>query len=220
MTSPGEQRYGYQDTARADILRMVPSDGKVIGSIGCGWAATEAQLVRSGREVHGVDISEEAIAVARGRITSARVVDPGDLSPFAPESLDGLILADVLEHLPTAWHALQTFSRMVKPSGWIVISVPNMRHVDAMGQYVLRGDWPEDPLGIFDGTHIQFMTHKRLHRWCRAAGLTLEQRFDHYHFSFLRRNVHRAMDWISLRLARNLFAWQIQGRYRRNPVSR
>ncbi len=61
--------YPYLDIERGDILKMIPPDGRVIGSIGCGYAGTEAKLVAGGREVHGVDISPGAIEVARGRIT-------------------------------------------------------------------------------------------------------------------------------------------------------
>jgi trans-aconitate methyltransferase len=61
--------------------------------------ATEAVLVQQGREVHGVDISTEAIERAKSRLSSARVVAPDDRSPFPAASLDGLILSDVLEHL-------------------------------------------------------------------------------------------------------------------------
>lgn len=51
---------------------MIPSDGLVIGVIGCGRANTEARLVNEGRQVHGVDVSQEAIEVAATRLTSAR----------------------------------------------------------------------------------------------------------------------------------------------------
>ena len=163
--------YVYGDGVREDILRVVPPDGHIIGSIGCGKGATEAVLVGQGREVHGVDIAPEAIAVARERLTSARLIAPGDQRPFAPVSLDGLILADVLEHVPQAWDALRAYAQAVRPGGWVVISVPNHRSFFAAWQYTIRGDWPEERAGLFDATHIQFMTRRRLARWCQFAGL-------------------------------------------------
>lgn len=209
--------YAYMDEPRPDIYRMIPVDGKVIGTIGCGRAATEAQLVREGREVHGVDVSEKAIATARTRLTSARVIDPTDGSPFDENSLDGLILADVLEHLPMAWLRLQLFTKAVKPGGWVVISVPNNRYVEALVPLVLKGEWPEYPMGIFDETHLQVMTHKRLDRWCAAAGLRKEREFDLYDFRFLRRNIYRALNLASLRLLRSFLTFEVQARYRRVP---
>lgn len=46
-----------------------------------------------------------------------------------------------------------------------------MRHIEVLSTFVLKGDWPEKPMGIFDETHIQLMTHKRLRRWATEAGL-------------------------------------------------
>jgi 2-polyprenyl-3-methyl-5-hydroxy-6-metoxy-1,4-benzoquinol methylase len=175
---PYRQGYPYKDHPRWDVGRMIPPDGKVIGSIGCGSGATEAALVQAGREVHGVDIMPEPIERARTRLTSARVVQAGDVHHFEPASLDGLILADVIEHLPEAWNTLKVFATFVKPGGWVLISVPNMLYIGAMKQYLWRRDWPEVREGIFDQTHIQFMTRRRLIRWCEAADIPIAQWFD------------------------------------------
>lgn len=207
--------YVYLDVAWPNILRMIPPDGKVIGSIGCGRAATERRLVEEGREVHGVDVSPEAIAVASARLTSARLIGAEEETPFGEATLDGLILADVLEHLPMAWAKLQTFSRAVKPGGWVVISVPNNRYIEALVPLVVMGDWPEEPMGIFDQTHLQVMTHKRLDRWCKAAGLQKEASFRRYDDRFVRRNIYRLLNVSSFGLLESFFMWQIQARYRR-----
>jgi 2-polyprenyl-3-methyl-5-hydroxy-6-metoxy-1,4-benzoquinol methylase len=212
-TTEGES-YVYSDVIRDDILSMIPSDGRVIGSVGCGYAKTEGILVSLGREVHGVDISPRAIEVARARLTSARVVSPDERVPFKPDSLDGLILADVIEHMPQAWDYLAYFARTVKPGGWVVISVPNMRYVSALATLVLGGEWPEDPIGIFDGTHLQVMTHRRLTRWARQAGLELQQWYDKYDYRFVRRNVCRLVNRMTFGSFRSFLTYQIQGVFR------
>lgn len=207
--------YQYLDHFRDDIYRMIPPDGSVIGAVGCGRARTESRLVEEGRVVHGVDVSAEAIEVAKQRLTSARVIAADDHSPFEVNALDGLILADVIEHIPMAWAALRSYSRMVKPGGWVVISVPNMRYFEALATFVIGGDWPEYTMGIFDRTHLQVMTHKRLMRWAGAAGLKVEREFDCYDFRFFRRNVCRVMNVASLRLLKSFVNFEIQARFRR-----
>lgn len=203
--------YVYPDNVREDILAMIPPDGTVIGSIGCGRAATEAVLVQAGRQVHGVDIAPEAIAVAAGRLTSARLVSPTDRAPFPPASLDGLILADVIEHLPAAWDALGQFARAVRPGGWVVISVPNMRNWVVLRDFIWRGDWPERELGIFDATHIQVMSPKRLERWCRDAGLTIERWHKRWYTdTYGEYRVIRTLDRLTLGRFRNWFLYQLQ----------
>jgi len=215
MGKKDTEPYHYIDSIRYDILDMVPLDGKVIGSIGCGRAKTESVLISQGREVHGVDVSEEAINVAQKRITTARCVHPTERMPFDEGSLDGLILADILEHLPLAWKYLESYSKMLKPGGWIVISVPNMRYFPALYMFVIKGDWPECPLGIFDETHIQVMTHKRLSRWCDKAGFLRVKWRDCYDFRFIYRNIARIINLISLKLIRGFLVFEIQGVFRK-----
>jgi SAM-dependent methyltransferase len=194
---------------------MIPPDGRVIGSIGCGAASTESVLVRDGREVHGVDINPEVVAVAQTRLTSARLVDPDERRPFEDESLDGLILADVIEHMPAAWDRLAEFARAVRPGGWVVISVPNMRSVNVALQFFLLGDWPENPIGIFDRTHLQVMSRRRLERWCRDAGLPVERWFDRYEDHNWRGRVTRFCDLLTMRLFHEYFTFQCQCRCRK-----
>jgi 2-polyprenyl-3-methyl-5-hydroxy-6-metoxy-1,4-benzoquinol methylase len=206
----GLENYAYGDFKRDDLLRMIPGDGSVIGSIGCGTGITEHDLVKAGREVHGVDVSAEAIALAAGRLTSARVIKPEERMPFGPDSLDGLILADVIEHIPQAWEYLAGVARAVRPGGWVVISVPNMRHVSVFLRFVLGGDWPERPYGIFDRTHLQVMTKRRLKRWCAGAGLRIERWFDRYFPARYYHGASIAADWMTLRLFHQWFMFQLQ----------
>jgi 2-polyprenyl-3-methyl-5-hydroxy-6-metoxy-1,4-benzoquinol methylase len=215
-SEPATPRYQYQDSPCPFLLRMIPEDGHVVGSIGCGWGATEAVLAKQGRQVHGVDTSAEAIEVARTRLTSARVVSPDDSRPFDPESLDGLILGDVLEHIPQAWERLRAYTECVRPNGWVVISVPNMHYATALYQFLLRGDWPEHAVGIFDRTHLQVMTRRRLVRWCKMSGLQVERWFDRYGKpGTLLGRIYQAGDYMSFRLFHNIFTVQLQCRCRK-----
>ena len=201
----------YPAWVREDILRMIPPDGRIVGSIGCGVGSTEAVLVKKGYEVHGVDIEPEAVEIAAKNLTTARVIAPDDLHPFAPESLDGLILADVIEHIPRAWEALCEFTRAVRPGGWVVISVPNMRSLEVLHEFMWKGDWPERETGIFDATHIQMMSKKRLKRWIAAAGLEAERWFDLYDPNGPRRSrFFRTLDAVTFRLIHSWCMYQLQ----------
>lgn len=211
MEANDNENYVYADHLRADILALIPEAGQVIGSIGCGQARTEAELVKAGRQVHGVDVSLKAVDVAKGRLTSARVISADDMMPFEENSLDGLILADVLEHLPLAWERLEQYVRMVKKGGWVVISVPNMRRIDILAKLVFTGDWPEDSAGVFDKTHIQVMTHKRVARWASMAGLKLERWYDAYPYRFWRHYIFKALDVLTFKYFKSFFHYQVVG---------
>ena len=75
----------------------------------------------------------------------------------------------------------------------------------------IKGDWPECRLGIFDETHIQVMTHKRLSRWCSAAGLLRLKWRDCYDYRFIYRNFYRLLNIFSFKFFRSFFLFEIQG---------
>lgn len=204
------ERTRYIDQPRPDVLRMLPPDGVVIGSVGCSRGATEKVLVDGGREVHGVDVDPEAIAVAATRLTTARVIAADECEPFAGMRLDGLILADVLEHIPQAWIYLERVCRSVRPGGWVAISVPNMRTPRVFRELFLRGDWEEAPMGVFDSTHVQVMTRRRLERWCRNAGVVPVRWFDHPGPFKWERRVNRVCDVLTFRLFHEFFTFEHQ----------
>ena len=203
------ENYVYADHLRVEILNMVPKTGHIIGSVGCGQARTEGALVEAGREVHGVDVSERAIKIAKQRLTSARVIGYDETMPFAAESLDGLMLLDVIEHIPLAWERLAEYTKMVKKGGWVVISVPNMRHLEALTQLVIKGDWPEYDAGTFDKTHIQVMTHKRLLRWGELAGLQHQSWHDAYRWATLPHYFYQLLDLMTFKIFKSFFHNQI-----------
>jgi 2-polyprenyl-3-methyl-5-hydroxy-6-metoxy-1,4-benzoquinol methylase len=207
--------WNYPDSIRHDIIKMVPAEGGRIGSIGCGMAITESQLMGNGRVILGVDVSPKAISVAKARLTDAWQIEPSEEMPFAENSLDGLLLLDVLEHMESANLRLKAYSKMLKPGGWVVISVPNMRYLEAVFQYLVVGDLPEGPMGIFDKTHIQFMTHKRLKRWCADAGLTHQKWYDSYDYRFVRRNIYRLLNLCSFGYLRSFTNFEVHGVFRK-----
>lgn len=209
--------YKYPDKIRRDILEMIPRDGIEIASYGCGTGATEHVLAKAGRRVHGLDISVEALEIARTRLTSIKHVSAGVYDYFKPSSLDGLILADVLEHLPQAHRALQQMASWIRPGGWAVISVPNMRNYRTLWTFMIKGDWPEESTGLFDDTHIQVMTQKRLARWCSAAGLgTLTWRRCYPPTPRWRRHVFSLVDAMTLRAGSEWYQYQLQVLTRRH----
>lgn len=97
--------------------------------IGCGSGYLTAQLARDDpeRDVLGIDISEESIAVARQRESPARfeVADLFDLQ--TAESFDAVLFADVIEHFEDDVRVLQQAHDALADGGRLYVSVPAYR---------------------------------------------------------------------------------------------
>ena len=57
----------YYEWFRSDIIAAVPSTAKCVLSVGCAAGRTEAELVKRGIKVVGVEINHKAATIARQR---------------------------------------------------------------------------------------------------------------------------------------------------------
>jgi len=72
----------------------------------------------------GIDLSPLACALARER-TAAQIVEASvGALPFAAESFDAVVSADVLYHLDDDAAALREAARVLRPGGVVVVNVP------------------------------------------------------------------------------------------------
>jgi SAM-dependent methyltransferase len=112
-------------------LGRVPLDGIVL-DCGCGPGYFSEKLLARGTAVLAVEGSEESVNVAKKRLGRQRnLVDirQGDVTclPCEDQSVDAVFLLEVLEHLDNSARnrALSELFRVLKPSGKILVSVPN-----------------------------------------------------------------------------------------------
>ena len=57
---------------------------------------------------------------------NAPAVDVQDLSAYADDSYDFVVLDEILEHVPRPWIATKEVHRILKPGGWLITSSPFM----------------------------------------------------------------------------------------------
>lgn len=115
--------------ARRSIIETVISQLNLpksaeIFEAGCGTGGNLAMLSRHG-QVYAMELNETARAVA----SELHIGDihPGclpDNLPFPDKKFDLIVLLDVLEHLEDDRASLQALSAKLKPSGWLLITVP------------------------------------------------------------------------------------------------
>ncbi|MEQ9672700.1 class I SAM-dependent methyltransferase [Coleofasciculus sp. G2-EDA-02] len=95
-----------------------------IFEVGCGTGGNLEMLARYG-EVYGMELDETARLFASD--LKLGEIQPGCLPddiPFPDKTFDLIVLLDVLEHLEDDTGSLQALSKKLKPSGWLLITVP------------------------------------------------------------------------------------------------
>lgn len=104
-----------------------PGDWRVL-DVGCGTGGNFSFLDAYG-QVEGCDYSEEAIRYCLMRGTHpARVASIYEL-PYDDASFDLVTCLDVIEHLRLDLPAFKELKRVVKPGGFLLVTLPVGRHL-------------------------------------------------------------------------------------------
>jgi len=194
----------YYDVMRKDVLQAIPCSAKVVLSVGCAAGRTEAELVKRGMTVVGVEIHEEAANLARQR---GLVVIQGDavsvdVSKYGP--YDCIVYADVLEHLVDPQGLVRRHIDSLKDDGIVYATVPNFRNFRVFYELFIRGAVRYEDAGILDRTHVRITTRKLVCEWLAEVGLAVvTQRF----IIWGRRN--KLLSVCLLGLAREFIAHQV-----------
>ncbi len=174
----GLPRQGNIWPALQDLYEAWIPKGTRVLDVGCGDGLTSgAWLAANGRIYRGVDISSAAVSSARGAgLDAAEISDAGSL-PFEPNSFDAVVCIEVLEHLFDPAVALREITRILKPGGLFVATVPNVAYWRtrlelAIGRWNPMGDMLSVKAPWRD-PHIRFFTIPSMRRFIQASDLSL-----------------------------------------------
>ena len=113
-------------------LRRLSRGARVLDA-GCGEGAVLWAARQLGFDPHGCDLAEPAVRLARGLVATENVhVGTIDDLPDASGSFDAVIALEVLEHLPDPRAFLERAAALLKPSGTLLLSMPNRYRVFAV----------------------------------------------------------------------------------------
>lgn len=120
-------------------LRPLVSAGRVLDiGTATGFFLDEVKLV-PGYEPYGIEVSEYAGGIARGKFGADRIhIGTLETAPFPPDFFAAVTMSDLIEHVQDPHRALQQTRRLLQPGGVAMIVTPDAA---SLSRKVLGGRW-------------------------------------------------------------------------------
>ena len=160
--------------------------GEKILDIGCGSGHLLYQFRESFRNLVGLEYSPHRLEQARVNLEEWPFTpicgNAEDLSSIDSNSIDQIISADTIEHIPDVYKAVQEMYRVLRPSGRLVINTPNIAFIKKR-VLLLAGRFPSTSQpnegisddNLFDGGHLHYFTFRSLRLVLEKLGFKIEK---------------------------------------------
>lgn len=168
------------------ILHDAPV-GETVLDVGCGNGYLLYQLRHKFRHLIGLEYSAHRLEQARINLSDLAFTpirgSAEDMSAVATESVECIVSADVIEHIPDVYAACAEMFRVLRPAGTLVINTPNVaflkkRLLLLLGRFPSTSQ-PNEGLGneiLFDGGHLHYFTFRSLSLLLERAGFEIRHR--------------------------------------------
>lgn len=154
------------------LARLVAADSLVLDlGPGTGMLGRLLNQMQS-CTVDGVDINSAQNELASPFYRKLHLADLSqvDLPALTDgEKYDYVICADILEHLSEPEILLNQIHAVLKPSGRLLISIPNVGYAGLLA-HIMQGDFRYGAEGLLDETHLRFFTRRSLTRLLANSG--------------------------------------------------
>lgn len=190
--------------AHAKIVKLVGANKRIL-EIGCASGYISEKLKENGCSVIGFEIDKESAVLAKRYCED---VIGGDIEsvekiPVEEKYFDGILFADVLEHLKKPLEVLKKLKKYLKDDGAVYISMPNIANW-MIRLNLLFGKFEYQEQGILDKTHLRFFNEKSTLELVNNAGLEIIKFDVTPSIPFIPKKIGYGIS----RLAPNLFAFQ------------
>ena len=163
---------------KLNLINSLQLDKGSILDIGAGTGDFLSVAKNNGWHTIGVEPSEKAKAIAKKKGVS--FVE--DTSELGDHSFDVISMWHVLEHVPNLENQIKELKRLLKPSGTLLIAVPNFKSFDAKhyGKFWAAYDVPIH-FWHFSKTAIKMLFEKETMKLVKV----LPMKFDSFYVSLL-----------------------------------
>ncbi|MGE7825170.1 glycosyltransferase [Paenibacillus sp. NPDC093718] len=170
----------YSQHIRMEVIKLIdePTDSPInVLEVGCACGGTLLEIKNRYKNSHlyGIELNEKAAEVAKIIADVQPENVENDVMNYEEGFFDYIIFADVLEHLYDPWNVLTNIRKYLKPTGKLLISLPNIMHHSVMSDLLVEGNFTYAEAGILDRTHMRFFTLKEIQRMSFSTGYKITQ---------------------------------------------
>ena len=159
---------------RHNIFSEWIADGSSVLDVGCGDGAFLNFLHKQNRglSLTGVDISEQALSVARGRGFQVSQTDVSNKLSFKDKIFDYSVCSEVLEHIANSEDLLKEMRRISRKG--VLASIPNIALWKHRCRLFFLGSFPIQWF-LEPREHIRFFSIKDFIKTAKASGFTVRK---------------------------------------------
>jgi 2-polyprenyl-3-methyl-5-hydroxy-6-metoxy-1,4-benzoquinol methylase len=169
------KRFDYAFSERSEVASLLPEQYATVLEIGCSKGGFRSNLDPA-VEIWGVEPDDHAAAQARLRGYKVLTGLYEDVADKCPEHYFDLVICnDVIEHMVDHDKFLADIKIKMKRNGYLIGSIPNVRHFGNLFRLFVQKDWKYEDRGVLDRTHLRFFTEKSLYRTFSMNGYVINE---------------------------------------------
>ncbi|WNM64077.1 class I SAM-dependent methyltransferase [Candidatus Nitrospira neomarina] len=178
---------------RLEAITAIEGKGEAILDIGCGSGYLLYQFRHRFNKLIGLEYSQHRLAHAEINLADFCFLPiqgtAEDLSQLASNSIDRVVSADTIEHIPDVYKAAEEMHRVLRPGGLLVINTPNIAFLKKR-VLLMAGRFPStsqmnEGLGsdiLFDGGHFHYFTFRSLRLLLEKFGFKMVKKVGYGRF--------------------------------------
>ncbi len=168
-------RYVYKKTdpfsSHSQIINWIKAEKPAeVLEIGTATGYLSSEMANLGCAITAIEQNPAMADLARPYCREMIVADIENLKVDGLGPFDAIIFGDILEHLRNPRSVLTEFSSLLKPSGKLLISLPNVANI-WVRLNLLLGRFNYSTVGILDKSHLRFFTLRTAKQLAGDAGL-------------------------------------------------
>jgi 2-polyprenyl-3-methyl-5-hydroxy-6-metoxy-1,4-benzoquinol methylase len=205
----------YFEFTRADLVDLLPKNKTFdrVLEVGAGGGNTLLYLKHAGiaKHVTGIELFELPGTEQKNPAIDHFIIgniEQADANSFKENDFDVIICGDVLEHLANPWAVRDKLVHWLKPGGYFLASIPNVREYKTVLKILLRGTFTYEEGGVMDKTHLRFFGKKNIIELMSANGLHIEKMVSNLTYPVDNTKTRARINTVTLKLFEQFLAKQ------------